>query len=295
MAILKCTLTFFLSMFFGAAALAQDVTLSWDPSPTAGVTGYNVYYKTGDMNFPFDGTGADQGASPVDVGDVLSTTLTGLADGVTYYFSVTAYDDGANQSSYSNIVSTSWLPALLAPENNESAEPIPVTFRWETAPAGYSVSYTLYYGTAEQEVREAGDIAAPLIPPADRTPLSAGPAFLPLILTALLLLRFVSGKTGRNRFKPASAVTTIALCAFITACSGGGGGGSETSDRAVGTTPPADEPSVLYSIDKDNSDYHQAFDLESGTTYYWKVVATDTNDSNLVYESQVQSFTTEKF
>ncbi len=50
-------------------AFCQDITLSWDPSPTADVDGYKVYYKQGNMDFPFDGTGANEGVSPVDVGN----------------------------------------------------------------------------------------------------------------------------------------------------------------------------------------------------------------------------------
>ncbi len=69
----------------------QDITLSWDPSPSPEVTGYKVYYKQGNPNFPFNGTGAEEGVSPVDVGDTLTTTLTNLSDDVNYYFSVTAY------------------------------------------------------------------------------------------------------------------------------------------------------------------------------------------------------------
>ena len=37
-------------------AFCQDITLSWDPSPTPEVIGYKVYYQQGDMDFPFDGT-----------------------------------------------------------------------------------------------------------------------------------------------------------------------------------------------------------------------------------------------
>lgn len=83
---------------------AQDITLSWDASPTPEVTGYKVYYKQDNMILPFDGAGAAEGASPVDVGNVLTTTLTNLSDGATYYFYVTAYDISDNESGASNIV-----------------------------------------------------------------------------------------------------------------------------------------------------------------------------------------------
>ena len=280
-------------------AFAQDVTLSWDPSPTPEVTGYNVYYKTGDMDFPFDGTGADQGASPVDVGNVLSTTLTGLADGVPYYFTVTAYDDSANQSTYSNIVSNTWIPALLTPADQATNEPVPVTFQWETAPTEYSVTYTLYYGTDADEVGTAGNTIPLVSLPTNQPPSS--PGHTPLLALALsLILGLYLLRPFRNRaFRPGYIALAVLLGGLLTACGGGGGGGDGTTDRAATTEPDAADSaaadSVLYAVDKGTSDYHQAFDLEAGTTYYWKIVATDTNDSNLVYESPVQSFTTESF
>lgn len=286
---------FFILVFiisFTLPAFAQDVTLSWDPSPTPEVTGYNVYYKAGNMSFPFDGTDADQGASPVDVGDVLSTTLTGLADGVPYYFTVTAYDDSANQSTYSNIVSNSWIPALLTPTDQAINEPIPVTFQWETAPAEYSVTYTLYYGTDQNEVSAAGSTTSLVSLPKSQPPFSSGHG--PLLVLALFLLGFSLLKPFNRPFHPRHIALTLFLGGILTACGGGGGGGDGTSDRAA-ATDSATVDSVLYAVDKDSSDYHQEFDLEAGTTYYWKIVATDTNDNNLKYESPVQSFTTENF
>ncbi len=71
------------------------VTLSWSPNPEADLAGYKVYYDTDAPGFPYAGTGASQGDAPIDVGNVLSTTLTGLAPG-TYYLSVTAYDTAAD-------------------------------------------------------------------------------------------------------------------------------------------------------------------------------------------------------
>ena len=73
---------------FISCAAAQDINLSWEASPTPSVTGYMVYYKQGDSSLPLNGDDADQGSSPIDVGDNLTVTLTGLEDSATYYFSV---------------------------------------------------------------------------------------------------------------------------------------------------------------------------------------------------------------
>lgn len=275
-----------------SVAFCQDVTLSWDPSPTADVTGYKIYYKQGKMNFPFDGTGADQGSSPVDVGDVLSTTLTNLDDGATYFFSVTAYADDNQESSYSNIVSNSWIPALLLPESGATGEPVPVTFQWETAPAGYDVTYTLYYGTDRNEVSAAGATVS-LPPPANDPHLPPGASTILIIMLAWLMLTklFINNK---SKFQIIPLCAVLLIGGLLTSCGGGGGGGGSSDGHSTTDAATTSAP-TLYSINKGSSDYHQAFDLEGSTTYYWKVVATDTQDQNLKYESEVLQFTTEDF
>lgn len=68
--------------------------VSWAANPESDVTGYNVYYDL-DGRYPYSGTGADQGNSPIDVGSAQSLTLTGLPDG-RYHVLVTAYDNAAD-------------------------------------------------------------------------------------------------------------------------------------------------------------------------------------------------------
>jgi len=275
-------------------AFCQDITLSWDPSPSSGVDGYKVYYKQGDNHFPFDGTDAyldgSPAASPVDVGNVLTTTLTDLTDNATYFFSVTAYDNDASaESSYSNIVSNSWLPGLVIPAAGATNEPVPTTFRWETAPTGYDVTYTLFYGTDQNEVTTATSSTVILPPISGGNNVQTG---ILAILAALLVSLGLSYRPyPQMKILPryVSILLVLFLGGVLTACGGGGGGG----DTATSHSAASSEPSVLFSIDKGSSDYHQAFDLEASTTYYWKVVATDTQDPNLTYESEVRQFTTE--
>ncbi|MCD6188562.1 MAG: fibronectin type III domain-containing protein [Desulfuromusa sp.] len=267
------------------SAFCQDITLSWDPSPTPEVAGYKIYYQQDNANYPFDGTGAAEGNSPVDVGDTLSATLTELGDEVVYFFTVTAYSDDS-ESSYSNIVSNSWLPALITPTIGAANEPVPVTFLWETAPSDYDVTYTLFYGTDQTEVRTAGVIA--VSPPAPgNNPLLPGTI---AALVALLLLAIRYRPTTKLLPQTIALLAMLLLGGMLTACGGGGGGDSSSDHSAV-----TGESAQLYSVDKGSSDYHQAYDLEPSTTYYWKVVATDTQDPNLTYESEVRGFTTEAF
>ena len=121
------------------------ISLSWAANPESDVIGYKVYYDA-DAIYPYTGTGAAQGDSPIDVGNALSVTLTGLPVG-RYHFAVTAYDtsaDGAHDQTDGN---ESWLSldksglVGTAPQAEFSALPtgglipLPVTFTNESTGA----------------------------------------------------------------------------------------------------------------------------------------------------------------
>jgi len=87
-------------------AHSADVTLAWDPNSEPDLAGYRVYYKEAFSGPPYNGSGATEGDSPIDVGNVTEFTVHGLTDGVTYFFVVTAYDTEGFESGYSNEVAT---------------------------------------------------------------------------------------------------------------------------------------------------------------------------------------------
>ncbi len=100
---LHAGILFCLILFTTVTAFAGDVTLSWDApttnedgTPLSDLAGYIVYYGTSSGNY----------TTNINVGNVTTYQITNLADGLTYYFAVTAYDTVANQSSYSTEVST---------------------------------------------------------------------------------------------------------------------------------------------------------------------------------------------
>jgi hypothetical protein len=76
------------------AAHAAQVTVAWDANTDPAVTGYRVHYGTAPGNY----------TSHVDVGNVTSCVISGLSEGVTYYFAATAYDSSDNESDYSAAV-----------------------------------------------------------------------------------------------------------------------------------------------------------------------------------------------
>ena len=72
----------------------QSVTLAWNPSPSPSVVGYRIYCST-------DGTNYN---NQWDAGANTSWSVTGLQEGTTNYFEVSAYDATNNQSPPSNPV-----------------------------------------------------------------------------------------------------------------------------------------------------------------------------------------------
>ena len=87
----------------GQAAAAQ-VTLAWDANTEPDVSGYNLYL----------GTSSGAYGAPINVGNVNTFTVTGLADGKAYFFVMTAYDTFGNESGYSNEVPYT-TPGTAAP------------------------------------------------------------------------------------------------------------------------------------------------------------------------------------
>lgn len=100
------------SMVGQTACFATTVVLQWDPDTDTDLSGYKVYYQTDSSTQPFQGTGATQGATPVDIHNQTTATISGLDPAHAYYFAVTAYDTAGVESSYSNIVS---VPELVPP------------------------------------------------------------------------------------------------------------------------------------------------------------------------------------
>ena len=81
---------------------AKSYTFTWSPNPEP-VSGYRLHYKINGVAGNFDGVGATEGDSPVDVGKVTTYTLTFPDDNVAYHFGLTAYNE-TEESGYSDVV-----------------------------------------------------------------------------------------------------------------------------------------------------------------------------------------------
>lgn len=91
-------------LFVPAAAFPSTVSLQWDPSTDPDLAGYRVYYQANSSALPFVGSGAVEGAAPVNVANSTTASISGLDPGKSYYFAVTAYNSTGLESAYSNVV-----------------------------------------------------------------------------------------------------------------------------------------------------------------------------------------------
>jgi len=91
-------------LVFPGTGFAASVVLEWDPSTDADLAGYKAYYQANSPAVPFAGTGAAEGSAPIDVGNVITTTINGLDPNNSYFFTVTAYNSAGLESVYSNVI-----------------------------------------------------------------------------------------------------------------------------------------------------------------------------------------------
>lgn len=98
----------------------KKVTLSWDPaSDNVGVTGYKIFY--GNTSVSTDSASYTMG--PLDVGNVLTHEVTGLENGKTYYFALTAYDAAGNESEFYSLEVSAKPAAAGATDDEDKTAP----------------------------------------------------------------------------------------------------------------------------------------------------------------------------
>lgn len=290
----------FVVLFSATGFCANDVTLAWNSSPTATVTGYKVYYKANDANFPIgaldtavntEPVNIMTATSPLNVGNTLSVALTEQPNNSTYFFAVTAYNDEGTESIISNIVSKTFssqpMIDLTSPPNGATNEPLSTIFSWST---DLGLNYTLHYGTDP-------NLTSSVIPGGTFTGEPLLPNAVILFIMSFILLAVSISVLHRPRLL--LHLSAAALFTAIAACGGGGGGGDDSGvnrTTAESSPAPTTEPSLsVYEIYVGLSDYYQAYNLEPKTTYYWKVTGIDPNDPNQIYTSETYSFTTDSY
>ena len=116
----------------GAASATQ---LAWDPSPDSAVTGYIVHR----------GSSSGMYTTEVNVGLATTYTLPSLASG-TYYFSVTAYDGSARESSFSNELSYSVGAPVASFSASTTTGVAPLAINFTSTSSGSITGYLWTFG-----------------------------------------------------------------------------------------------------------------------------------------------------
>ena len=109
----RLPIVLFISSLAGSC-LASDVTLAWDPDPSPSIVGYRLH----------SGTSSRVYTQVTELGNATSTLVSNLTDGKTYFFVVTAYNNGSVESSPSNEISyTSGVASTPTPTPTATATP----------------------------------------------------------------------------------------------------------------------------------------------------------------------------
>jgi hypothetical protein len=101
-----------LSTILATEGKCSQVTLAWDRNTESNISGYKIYYGTGSRVYNWF----------IDVGNATKYTVTGLADGATYYFAATAYDASDKESTYSSEISHNSCTYSISPTTAQFAQ-----------------------------------------------------------------------------------------------------------------------------------------------------------------------------
>ncbi|MBV9999047.1 MAG: DUF4082 domain-containing protein [Verrucomicrobia bacterium] len=125
------------------AQAAQTVTLAWDPNPASGIVGYRIHY----------GIASGVYTHTSDAGSRLTATISGLTNGRTYFFAVTAYNrEGLESSPSSEIVYTAGAVSLFKPGAAPSiitvndSHPVELGVKFQSLTAGKVIAIRFYKG-----------------------------------------------------------------------------------------------------------------------------------------------------
>ncbi len=117
------------------AAHAGTISVAWNPVTDTDLAGYKVYYGTSPGNY----------SQSRDVGNVTSTTLSGLDACTRYYIAIKAYDTGGLESTgYSNEVAGLPRPVVstVAPTSGQQGQSLTLTITGESFDTGATVEFS---------------------------------------------------------------------------------------------------------------------------------------------------------
>jgi len=133
MAVMVC----FLALALPGTSFGADYTFRWDANQELDLKGYWFHYSQ-TPGPPYEGVDADEGDSPIYVGNVTQFTIHGLSDTQAYYFALTAVDNDDLVSEYSTQVSIN-APLLVSAVTVVDRTDTSAVIQWTTDRPGTSV------------------------------------------------------------------------------------------------------------------------------------------------------------
>lgn len=272
-----------------ASGGTNQVTLSWNTVSSA--TSYNVYYATTSGVTTATGTRIPNATSPA--------VLTGLAEGTTYYYIVTAVNSTGESAASVQVAATTLTttptPAAPAAPSGVSAAggTNQATITWP-AVTGAS-SYNVYWSTATGVTKTTGTKVAGVTSPYIKTALTAGTTYY-FVVTAV-------NSIGESAASAQVAATTAAAPPAVPAAPAGVTASGGTNQVSI--TWPAVSGATSYNIywststgvttagtkiSAVTSPYAQT-GLAAGTTYYFIVTAVNSAGESAA-SAQISATTT---
>ena len=268
-----------------ATAGNAQVSLTWIPPASDGgaeLIGYDVYLGTSSHG---------ESATPVNAALITSTgyTVTGLANGTTYYFTVDAVNDADLHSAASAEASATPVAPTTAPGSpsglTATAGNAQVSLSW-TAPASDGgaqiTSYDIYEGTTGN-VKTTAPVASSKGTSVTVKNLANGTTYY--FKVAAVNTVGVGPPSGAASATPAAAITKPGPPAGLTATPGhgrvtlswtapGSDGGAGISGYLIyqGTSPGGEAGTPVNGSPVSATSY-MVTGLRNGTTYYFKVAA----------------------
>ncbi|MTD16945.1 choice-of-anchor D domain-containing protein [Nakamurella sp. YIM 132087] len=271
----------------GLTVTAGDAsaTVRWTPSTEGDLTGYRVYRST---TSPVSVEAANLVASPT----AAQFDDTGLTNGTTYYYVITALDDAGNQSPASAEKSVEPTPApdVTAPAAptglTATAGDAKVTLQWtantEDDLAGYTVYRSATPGAAGVEIGTAASTSASYV---DATALNTNTYYY--VIVARDLAGNVSQQSNEASATPADttppAVTTgLVATAGIQSVTLTWAANTEADFRGyriyrgTSATPASDENNLIGIVLRTAGRTFLDTDLDPGVRVYYQIVSYDT-------------------
>lgn len=134
-----------IGMLVQGNAVGAQLTFAWD-YPPATAKGFYLYC----------GTASGVHSTKVDVGNVTTTTLTGLTEGTRYYCAVTAYDGDKVESGKSGelVVTVPYAAPVAGFSMTSASGTAPLTVRFTSASTGNVTSYFWDFGNGATSTQQ---------------------------------------------------------------------------------------------------------------------------------------------